>query len=205
MKKAISIASGLLLGTLVMGWTALAQESAPAREFRAGGLEMRDFGGRGGERGGERMATRLMAALESDRVKAYLNLTDQQVDRLRQLLVDTEKAGVRTRADIEVRHIELRELLRADKPDHDAVIKKVQELSELRGQMMKQRIEALLDAKSVLTPEQQKKIREFMSRRESFGAERGRFGAGREGFRPSRPQAPRPSAPPARPGEPPVQ
>jgi len=205
MKKAIFFASGLLLSTLVMGWTALAQETSPPREHRAGGQVWEDFGGRGGEGGGERMATRLMSALESDRVKAYLNLTDQQVDRLRQLLVDTEKAGVRTRADIAVRHIELRELLRADKPDHDAVIKNVQELSELRGQMMKQHIEALLAAKTVLTPEQLKKIREFMARREAFGAGRERFGAGREGFRPSRPEAPRPPAPPAHPGEPPVQ
>jgi Spy/CpxP family protein refolding chaperone len=147
-----------------------------------------------------------MAALDNDRVKAYLNLTEPQVDRLRQILVDAEKSGVKTRADIAIRHIELRELLRADKPDHDAVMKKVEELSGLRSQMMKERIEALLAAKSVLTPEQQKKIRSFIESRGAFGGER--FGAGREGFRfgtRSPETAPRPPAPPAHPGEPPVQ
>jgi Spy/CpxP family protein refolding chaperone len=147
-----------------------------------------------------------MAALESDRVKTYLNLTDPQVDRLRQILVDTEKAGVKARADIAIRRIDLRELLRADKPDHDAVIRKVQEISDLRGQMMKNHVEALLAAKSVLTPEQQKKIRSFIESRGAFGAGRERFGARREGLRTRPPAtAPAPPAPPAHPGEPPVE
>jgi len=201
MKKRIFIASGTFLGILALGWPAMAQDSASLPEVRTGGLE----GGSFAARGGERLTARLMAALENDRVKAYLNLTDPQVDRLRQILVDSEKAGVKTRADIALSGIELRELLRADKPDRDAVIRKVQELSELRGQMMKQHVEALLAAKTVLTPEQQKKIRAFITRRAAFGAGREGFGAGREGFRPSRPEAPRPPAPPARPGEPPVE
>jgi Spy/CpxP family protein refolding chaperone len=158
--------------------------------------------------GEERLAARLMAALENDRVKAYLNLSDPQVDRLRQILVDAEKAGVKARADIAVRGIELRELLRADKPDRDTVIRKVQEISDLRGQLMKERIEALLAVKGVLTPEQQKKIRSFIGRRAARQPTGGRMGFGmrREGFGPPRPETtPRAPAPPARPGEPPVQ
>lgn len=223
MRKSILIAGAVLLGTLVTG--AFAQEEAPEPQgFEAAGpavrrqerVEVRTFGPQGGrERGGfareggeERLAGRLMAALENDRVKAYLNLTDQQVDRLRQILVGAEKSGVKTRADIAVGGIELRELLRADKPDHDAVMTKVQELSNLRGQMMKERIEALLAAKSVLTPEQQKKVRSFIENRGAFGAGRERMGTGREGmgFGPRRREsAPRPPATPAPAGEPPVQ
>jgi len=41
-------------------------------------------------------------------------------------------------------------------------MKKVEEISTLRGQMMKDNIQAILEAKSVLTPEQQKKVREYM-------------------------------------------
>lgn len=145
---------------------------------------------------------RLMALLDNDRVKAALNLTDQQVDRLRQIAVDTEKASVKNRADAAVRGIELRELLRADKPDRDAVMKKVQEVSSLRAEMMKEHIDALLAAKDVLTPEQQKKIRTFIESRRGFGAEQGR---GFE-FRGRVPAPPgRPAQPPAHPGEPPVQ
>jgi Spy/CpxP family protein refolding chaperone len=84
-----------------------------------------------------------------------------------------------------VRGIELRELLRADQPNHDAVLGKVQEISDLRGQMMRQHVESLLAAKSVLTPEQQQKIRAFMSerggRRAAWRRDRGPSGPGREG------------------------
>jgi Spy/CpxP family protein refolding chaperone len=151
---------------------------------------------------GNQMAGEALALLENDRVKAYLNLTDQQVDRLRQIVVETEKASVKMRADMTVRRIELRELLRPDKADHDAVMNKVRELSDLEGQMMKQHVEALLAAKAVLTPEQQKKIRSFIASRAALG------GRG-EGWGIRQPQAtprvPTPPLVPGRPGEPPVQ
>lgn len=146
------------------------------------------------------MGPRLLAMLENDRVKTALGLTDQQADRLRQIAVDTEKSTVMTRAEIAVRSMELRELLRADKPEREAVMKKVQEISDLRGQIMKQHIESLLATKTVLTPEQQRKMRPFLEHR-------GRPGAGRERFRPQPPRAPAgpPEAPAHIPGEPPVQ
>jgi Spy/CpxP family protein refolding chaperone len=100
----------------------------------------------------------MMAMLENDRARAALGLTDEQADGLRQIMVEAQKSAMKMRADIGVRRIELRELMRAEEPDRDAVMKKVQEISDLRGQMMKQRVESLLDSKSVLTPEQQKKV-----------------------------------------------
>lgn len=143
--------------------------------------------------------SRLIAALENDQVKTALGLSDQQTTRLRQLVVETEKSTVKTRAEMAVHAIELRELMRADKPDHDAVLKMVQEMSELRGELMKQHIEALLAAKSVLTPEQQKKIRTFIEgRRGGFWMGREREGMGRpRGERgPGGPPEPPHAAPP---------
>jgi Spy/CpxP family protein refolding chaperone len=148
----------------------------------------------------------LLRLADNSRLRAYLNLTDQQVGRLHQIAVDAEKSSVKTRADLELRGIELRELLRADNPDHDAVLKKVQEISELRGQMMKQHIESLLTAKSVLTPEQQKKLRSFREDRGFGGPARmmgHRAGQGRPVGQPGTPGAP--AAPPVHPDEPPVQ
>ncbi|MGD0922155.1 MAG: Spy/CpxP family protein refolding chaperone [Terriglobia bacterium] len=140
----------------------------------------------------------LLAMLENERVKTELGLTDEQTDRLRQIMVDAKKNSVRTRADISVRGIELREMLRADKPDREAVMKKVQEISDLRGQIMRQHVESLLAAKTVLTPEQQKKMRAFLEHR-------GRPGMRHEGFRPHRPGAPEGAPEPPAPPEPPVQ
>jgi Spy/CpxP family protein refolding chaperone len=127
-----------------------------------------------------------MALLENDRMKAALGLTEQQVDRLRQITVEAEKSAVKTRADLAVRRIELRELLRADKSDREAIMKKVQEISDLRGQVMKQHVESILAVKTVLMPEQQQKLRAFRPR----GGRAGGWG-------------PRPSSRPNRPGGPP--
>ncbi len=202
MKKTVLIAGVVLAGILVVGWLAFGQ--GPAHWGHDFGAGPRGGGFAAFDRGPE-MTGRLMAMLDNERVKSYLNLTDPQADRLRQILVDTEKTSVKTRADMAVRGIELRELLRSDKPDREAVMKKVQELSDLRGQIMKQHVEALLQAKTVLTPDQQKKIRAFI---ESRAAERGRhegFGERRPDWGGQPPAPPHAPAPPAHPGEPPVE
>lgn len=189
MRRWATVVFVLVVGMLGVGTASWAQEE------RGWGHSFR-------ERGEGQMGQRLMAMLESDRVKAHLGLTDQQSDRLRQIVVETQKTTVKTRAEMAVRGIELRELLRTDKPDREAVMKKVQEISDLRRDMMRQHVDALLSAKTVLTPEQQKKLRAIIERR---GAE----GFSREGFRPYGPGAPgRPGAPPEpphNPDEPPVQ
>lgn len=118
-----------------------------------------------GDRRSGRMGPRILALLDNERFKSQLGLSDEQAGRLRQIVVGAEKSSIQTRAQIQVRSIELRELLRSDKPDRDAVMKKVQEISSLRGQIMQQHIDALLAAKAVLTPEQQKKARELLERR----------------------------------------
>ncbi len=147
---------------LAWGWfgAGLAAQDGPMGGFGGGPSGL----GREGRHG-----LRMLALLESDQVKSALGLSEQQATRLREIMLDTAKSTVKTRADLEVHGIELAELLRADKPDHDAVVKKVQEISELRGEMMKQHVGALLAAKDVLTPEQQKKIRSFIGGRLAQG------------------------------------
>jgi hypothetical protein len=145
---------------------------------------------------------RLLALLDTNRVRIYLGLTDPQVERLRQIVVETEKANVKTRAEIEVRSIELREALRADKPDRDGILKQVQEISDLRGEMMKHDAEAILAAKAVLSLEQQRKIFVIFENRHEGGPVGEEPGALR-----AKP-LPRPGVPaqvPLHPGEPPVQ
>jgi Spy/CpxP family protein refolding chaperone len=124
------------------------------------------------------MSQRILGLLDNDQFRAKTNLTDDQANRLRQIVLNAEESSIKTRAQIEVEGIELRELLRQDKPDQDAVLKRVQQISQLRGQMMQENIKALLAAKDVLTPEQQKAIRQFMER----GSGEGRGEANRAGW-----------------------
>ena len=187
MRRRVVVAGTVLAGLLGLSLAAWAFGPWGGRSDWHAGLRMRH-------------GPRLMALLDSTRVRTYLGLTDPQVVQLRKILVDAEKATVKDRADIAVRGIELRELLRADNPDHDAVMQKVQEISQLRERLMNQHVEALLAAKKVLTPEQQKKVRSFIESRGMRGSWQGRSGEQRGGWmhRPTPPAAPaHPEAPPA--------
>ena len=110
-----------------------------------------------------------MRMAENPRVRQYLGLTDEQVGRLHTISVDAQKASVQTRADMELRHIELREMMRADNPDQSAIMAKLDEVNALRGKMQKQNVETMLSARSVLTPEQQKKVKTFLENRGAGG------------------------------------
>jgi hypothetical protein len=108
--------------------------------------------------------SRLLAALDDPRVRTALGLTDQQADSLRKIIVDTETFTITTGAAILVDSIDLRELLRADKPDKNAVMKKGDEISQSTSQLIKHYLDAILAAKAILTPEQQRMIRLYMER-----------------------------------------
>lgn len=108
--------------------------------------------------------SRLLAALDDPRVRTMLNLTDQQADSLRKIIVDTETFTIKTGAGIAVDSIDLRELLRADKPDRAEVMRKGDEISKSTSQLINHYLDAMLAAKAVLTPEQQKMIRAYIER-----------------------------------------
>ncbi len=106
--------------------------------------------------------SRLLSALDDPRVRTALDLTDQQADGLRKIIVDTETFTITTGAAIAVDSIQLRELLRADNPDRAAVKAKGDEISKSTSQLIDHFLDAMLAAKAILTPEQQKKIRAYM-------------------------------------------
>ena len=161
------------------------------------------WGNRSGESRDRLGVERLLALLDSDRIRTYLGLEGPQVERLRQIALETEKANVKIRAEIEVRGIDLREGLRADKPDRDEILKKAQEISALRGEIMKHNAEAVLAAKAVLSSEQQRKV--FFIIENHY--EGGPVGEERRGMRAEPLPTPGAAPPPVplHPGEPPVQ
>jgi len=106
--------------------------------------------------------SKLLAALDDPRVRTVLGLTDQQANSLRKIVVDTETFTIKTGADIAVDSIALRELLRADKPDRAAVMSKGNEISKSTSALIDRFLDAMLAAKAILTPEQQKMIRAYM-------------------------------------------
>jgi len=189
------------------------REAAKANSEDKGGRAGPEGAGGGWQRGGHRGfggGGGLMRMAENPRVRQYLGLTDEQVGRLHTISVDAQKASVQTRADVELRHIELRELLRADNPDQNAIMQKLDEVNALRGKMEKQRVQTMLSARSVLTPEQIKKVKTFMENRGAGGGperEHGTERRGGPGRPPGHPGGPggAPGGPTRKPQEPPVQ
>ncbi len=159
-------------------------------------------GFRGPDRG--MMGQWFLALLQNDQFRAQVNLTDSQVSRLRQIVANTEKANIQTRAQMRIDGIDLGQLLHSEKPDRAAVLKKVQQISELRGQMMKNNVQALLDAKTVLSPQQQEEVRQFIKKRfrerrrgQSWMEHRQGRMMMRHGTPPQPPTAPAPPQPPS--------
>jgi Spy/CpxP family protein refolding chaperone len=100
---------------------------------------------------------------------------------------------------METAQIELRELMRGDNPDQGAINQKIDELSALRGKMQKQRVDTMLAARNVLTPEQRTKIKTFMENRGAGGPGGGRMmeRRGGAGAHPGGGAGAKPQTPPA--------
>jgi hypothetical protein len=106
--------------------------------------------------------SRLMKAIDDPQVRATVGITDEQADSLRKIVVDTETFTITTVANMAVDSIQLRELLRADKPDKAAVMSKGDEISKDTSLLIHRYLDAMLSAKTILTPEQQKKLRAYV-------------------------------------------
>jgi Spy/CpxP family protein refolding chaperone len=139
-----------------------------------------------------------------ERIKTELGLTDEQVERLRALKVEENKANIRRRADLAVARIELEEMLGAATVDERALAAKIKAVSDMQAAAAKARLEARLALRKVLSAEQYAKLKALrgargraMGPRMRNRAMPRRMGPAAPGGRPG----PGPRAPRARPGD----
>jgi Spy/CpxP family protein refolding chaperone len=81
-------------------------------------------------------------------------LTDDQQKKIDAMDMETEKALLSVRAQIEVKNAEMKQLMLADKTDPVAVEKKIEEIGALKTQIEKKRILQQIAVRGLLTPEQ---------------------------------------------------
>ncbi len=162
-----------------------------------GGGEHR-MGMRGREMGGREFG--LGRILNDPAIREQLGVSADQAAKIRQQESDFRKTEIRGRADLEVRQIDLRDLLSDDKPDRAAIDAKLQEISTARLALEKSAIDFRLNSRDALTPAQREKLHQIMHDRRRPGGGPGRHGpdgAGRGGQRGSGPPAkPQGQAPP---------
>ncbi len=118
-------------------------------------------------------------------MKEELQLTDEQVQRVRDVVLEGGKRVIKDRADLRVSGLELRELLAKAEVDKSAVDEKVKQIGQLRQKLLQDRIDTHLKIREILTPEQREKAGSlFMGRFLSSHPARfygKKWGAGRRG------------------------
>jgi Spy/CpxP family protein refolding chaperone len=130
------------------------------RGFGGGrGMGMR---GRGGRDGREMMLGRL---LSNPDIRDKIGVTADQAAKIRQQESDFRKIEIRGRADLEVKQIDLRDLMSADKPDRAAIDSKLTEISTARLALEKSAVTFRLNSREALTPDQRSKLRDLMRTR----------------------------------------
>jgi len=137
------------------------------REFDFGGPDFMDEGPGGGMgmmgRHARGMGFHQMGM--DPAIREELGLTEEQVSKLHSLGFDAAKTGLRARTDMQIRRMELEELLQQDTPDKVELEKRIKALTEAQTALTRQRIEHRLAFRNVLTAEQRTKLRSLMHKR----------------------------------------
>lgn len=136
-------------------------------------------------------------------MRERLRITPDQVTQFQAHQSTMSKSMIRSRADIQVKRMELGELMRADKPDRVLIDKKLREVQDASFAAEKARIDGQLTVRDMFTPEQRQEMEKM---REEFRGPMMQHGPGEGGMmapRGQRPMGP-PKAPPAQ-NPPPVE
>ncbi|MGC2422318.1 MAG: Spy/CpxP family protein refolding chaperone [Candidatus Acidiferrales bacterium] len=132
------------------------------------GMEMRGHG---------RPGFMLARLVNNPDIREKLGITDEQAAKIRQQSSAFRISEIRSRADLQVKRIELRDLLTADTPDRAAIDSKLEEISAVRLASAKARVDYFLSMKDALTPDQRQKLKDMMMNR-FRGRGPGGFGPG---------------------------
>jgi Spy/CpxP family protein refolding chaperone len=134
--------------------------------------------------------------LNDPSIRQQVGITDEQAATIRKQGLDFRKTEIRGRADVEVKRIELKYLLAADKPDRAAINAKLQEISVAQLSLQKSSVDYRLSMREAITPAQREKLRQLMRDRWQRDAGRGPGREGRQGgeHRGSRSPAPAPDS-----------
>jgi Spy/CpxP family protein refolding chaperone len=92
------------------------------------------------------------------RFRDKIGMTQEQAQKIRMETFDFQKAQIRNRADVQVRMLELRELLSAENPNRGSINSKLEEISAARLAQAKSAVDFRLDMRAALTPDQKLKL-----------------------------------------------
>ena len=91
-----------------------------------------------------------------------LDLTAEQREKIETMRLELQKKIIPIRAQIELKQLDMRSAMKADKPGEAAILKIVREIHDLEFQIKELEIKQKLAFHALLTPEQREKMREPM-------------------------------------------
>ena len=113
---------------------------------------------------------------------ANLNLTAEQIKEMQDLRTKHFNETATLREALLARNAELRSLWAQSNLDEKTIVAKQKEVNDLRAQLQEMAVKHQLQARGVLTPEQQTQVQGYLSDTGNFGPDygkRGGFGGGR--------------------------
>lgn len=94
-----------------------------------------------------------------------LGITDAQAVKIRQQTTDFQVSQIRSRTDVQVNELQLRNLLSASNPDRAVIDQKLNQVSAAELALRKQQADYMLAIRDVLTPEQRQKLQQMRQAR----------------------------------------
>ncbi|MBL7996895.1 Spy/CpxP family protein refolding chaperone [bacterium] len=94
-----------------------------------------------------------------------LNLTKDQAAKMKQIRNAARKQNIPLKGDMQLKQMELQDLMAMDSPDKNAIAVKVKEIDAIRTQIKLNKMNARIDCRNVLTKEQKEKMEQMRSQR----------------------------------------
>jgi len=138
-------------------WSALEDDPPPGPMMEHGPMGHGPMMGHAGRMGagmgpGMDMHGALMRALD---------LTPEQRERMAAARDRQARKAIQARADLALAQLDLHKLMRQEKPDQRAIEAQIDKMAGLHAGLQKSRVATLFEMRAMLTPEQQKKLREL--------------------------------------------
>jgi len=154
MRKKIVLLTLIVAVTLVFSSIA-SFAAAPARgNFTGKSASANYFGGQGQGKGPSGQG--YDRSFQGDEFRGMMNidLSEEQIAEIRQMMLDFQKESFELRNQIQMKQLEMRELMLEDSIDMDQVRAKLEEISQLQVEVRVKAIERQTKIQDLLTPEQ---------------------------------------------------
>ncbi|MFH1700961.1 MAG: hypothetical protein ABIE07_10270 [Candidatus Zixiibacteriota bacterium] len=107
-----------------------------------------------------------------------LELTDQQIDKIKSMQLSNQEAMIDLRADLKKLELRLRSEMHSDSPDKNSMLSLNSEITKLKGQISEMRLRHRFELHDILTEDQIKKLDELKLEHPPKGMGQGGHGMG---------------------------